>query len=81
MGVLSAIFNGSQGFLKAAESAAARSSRIAEFAHEPEAQEKIAEDLVGLQMDVAAAKANLKVARVSDELMRELVDLKLGDRS
>lgn len=71
--ILSAIFNGQTGFLKAGQSLAARASRISEMSSNPESQERAAEDLVGLKLDAFQAKANMNVIKVADNLLQEFV--------
>ena len=67
MNILSALFTGQNGFLRASESFAARAKRIAESTEPP------AEDLIGLRMDRAFADANTQTIRVGDELLSSFI--------
>lgn len=73
MNILSAIFKGQTGFLKATESMAARASRIAHSSADGYADEKLIEDLVGMQVDKTFAKANTRTIKVADSLLTEFI--------
>ncbi|MDB5038192.1 MAG: hypothetical protein JWQ35_1720 [Bacteriovoracaceae bacterium] len=68
MNILSAIFSGQTGFLKATESIADRASRIAD-----PTKEVSAEDIVGIETDKSYAKANANVITISSNLMSEFI--------
>lgn len=70
MNILSAIYAGQTGFLKATQSLAERAQRIAVAAP---ASETLAEDLVGMGIDRSVAEANLKTTKISSELMTEFI--------
>ncbi len=73
MNILSAIYAGKTGFLKAGESMAQKAGRMAQVSHSEEAQEHLAEDLVGMKLDSIQAKASGKVVKIADNLLNELV--------
>lgn len=73
MNILSAIFAGQTGFLKASESFAKRAASISNGFTEVNADEKIVENLVGMELDKTSAKANLRTISVSGEILGELV--------
>lgn len=77
MNILSAIFAGQTGFLKASSDMAQKASRISELSSSPEAQESAAADLVGMKLDATAARANLASTRIADGLLNELVQIHL----
>lgn len=72
MNILGALYAGRQGILRAKESNDIRSGRLVQLAHNPEAQEKLGEDLVGMELDKAQVKASARVIKVSDEIFREI---------
>ncbi len=80
MNILSAIYSGTQGLLKAKENSDIRAGRIVQMAHSPEAQENLGSDLVGLELDKAASKASARVVRVSDEIMAELTKIAISKK-
>lgn len=73
--IMSAIFSGRTGFIKATQQQAARAHSIANASHDEKEHSKLAENLVGLKLDQNQAKANLKTFRIGDELLRELMRL------
>jgi hypothetical protein len=70
MNILSAIFAGQSGFLKSTQSMAKRAEEIA--SNGPE-DPKLAENLVGLQIDKAFATANTRTISISGRLLNEFV--------
>jgi hypothetical protein len=68
--ILSAIYAGQAGFLRATESLARRAGNIAQSAPE---SETLPEDLVGMQVDKAVAEANLSTVKVASSLMSEFI--------
>ncbi len=74
MNILSALFAGQNGFLRASESFAARAKRIAESG-EPQA-----EDLVGLKSDRAFADANTQTIKAGDELLSGFIREATGNK-
>jgi hypothetical protein len=70
MNILSAIFAGQTGFLRATQSMAERASRVAS----PGASDdQMAADLVGMKVDKAFAEANTRTVKVADNLLSEFV--------
>lgn len=80
MNILSAIYSGTNGLMKAKENMDLRAGRISQLSHSVEAQEHLAEDLVGLEIDKAQAKASANVVRVSDQILSELTQLAVSSK-
>lgn len=61
--------------MKAKERMDVRAERISRVGHDEEAQQHLAEDLVGMEIDKAEARANSRVVEVSSEIFHELTQL------
>ncbi|MBN8554420.1 MAG: hypothetical protein J0L93_03155 [Deltaproteobacteria bacterium] len=77
MNILSAIFSGQTGFLKAADAMAQKAARISEFSSSAESQENIAQDLAGIKLDKITAEANLRSVKISEDLLSELIQVRI----
>lgn len=77
MNILSAIYAGQTGFLKAGQQLAQKASRLSNLSSSQESQERAAEDLAGMALDKAQAKASLSVTRVADQVLQEFVQNKV----
>ncbi len=75
MGILSALYSGSLGFTRAKERMDVRAERISRVGQDADAQEHLAEDLVGMEIDKSEARANSRVVEVSSEIFHELTKL------
>lgn len=75
MNILGALYAGTQGILKAKESMDLRAGRIAQIGSSAEAQEALAEDLVGMELDEAQVKASSRVIQVSSEIFHQITHL------
>lgn len=71
MNILSAIFAGQTGFLRATQSMASRAQEIAQ--NNDGDDSKLAENLIGLKVDKAFANANTKTITVAGSLLNEFV--------
>lgn len=75
MNILSAIYSGQTGFLKATDSMADRAKRLSELSENSEV-EQTAQDVMGLKLDSITAKANLQTVKVADNVLSELTNAK-----
>ena len=82
MNILSAIYSGQTGFLRASQAMNAKAERISQFNAEPgsSADEDLAKDIVGMKIDEAAAKANLNTVKVADGILNEFVKKAVGSK-
>lgn len=75
MNIMSAIYSGQSGLLKAKESMDIRASRISQSAFDEDAAEKLPEDIIGMTIDKTAAQANMQTIRVSDQIFQGLLTI------
>lgn len=80
MSLLSAIFSGRKGFLDSTTRLSERADRISKSFHdnldtEVNRSPSLEEDLVGIQIDKASARANAKTFKISSELFQEIAGL------
>ena len=77
MNILSAIYSGKTGFLKAADAMSQKADRISKFSASEESQENLPQDLVGMKVDKITAEANLRSLKISDDLLSELIQIRM----
>lgn len=76
--MISGIFRTAIGSISQAfQSLSSKASRISQLSHSEEAQHNLPEDLVGMEIDKAQVKANMRVVRIADEVLQELVQDRL----
>jgi len=74
MNILSAIYSGQTGFLKATASASEKAARIAESdLSKPGSDTDLVSNLVGSKIDSVQAKASSRVISIADNVLKEFV--------